>query len=242
MSTKQNVLFTKNLFGYELIIPPPNNLPDDMFTIYLTDNNTNKDVALSMGWNEVIVTDEFSHITDNFNKRFSIGYINSHPHKFIKNILDYNYIFMIDSNVQTLWSGYDNFINLCKEDYALYVTSGYYPTDVDNLHQESLRSNQTRWSYNFSEIQNSTQRYIDDLISNNVDIDQLSICSAKYFGWNPHHKEYSFLTNLMYEEHKKHIQGNIILTYLLGKYPNYVYNFKNDQYVGGLLTSHNYNA
>jgi hypothetical protein len=242
MSTKQNVLFTKNLFGYEMIISPPNNLPEDMFTIYLTDNNSNKDIALSMGWNEVIVTDEFSHITDNFNKRFSIGYINSYPHKFIKNILDYNYIFMIDSNVKRLGDWYDNFINSCKGDYALYVASGYYPKNVDNLHQELLRSNQPRWSYNFSEIRNSTQRYIDDLMSNNVDIDQLSVCSAKYFGWNPHHKEYSFLTNLMYEEHKKHIQGNIILTYLLGKYPNYVYNFKNEKWGGGILTPHNYNA
>jgi hypothetical protein len=122
------------------------------------------------------------------------------------------------------------------------VTTGYYPSEVDNLHQELVRSNQDRWRYNFSIIENNTKQYIEDLTNLGVDISNLGICSAKYFAWNPHHEKYSFLTNLMYEEHKKHLQGNIIQTYLLGKYPNYIYNYKNDQYFGGSLTPHNFNA
>jgi hypothetical protein len=241
MTNKKNILFTKNLFGYEHVILP-SNLPDNLHKIYLTDSESNKEIALSKGWDEVIITNEFSHITDNFGRRSSIGYINSHPHKFIKNILDYNFVFMIDSNVQSLWVGYDNFVNSCGQEHALYVTTGYYPSEVDNLHQELVRSNQERWRYNFSIIENNTKQYIEDLTNLGVDISNLGICSAKYFGWNPHHEKYSFLTNLMYEEHKKHLQGNIIQTYLLGKYPNYIYNYKNDQYFGGSLTPHNFNA
>jgi hypothetical protein len=242
MLNKKNILFTKNLFGYEHIIPPPSNLPDNMHTLYLTDSESNKELALSMGWDEVIVTHEFSHITDNFGRRSSIGYINSHPHKFIKNILDYNFVFMIDSNVQSFWVGYDDFVSSCSNEHALYVTTRYYPVGIDNLHHELIRSNQDRWRYNFSEIKNSTEFYMEDLQKDGVDVDNLNICSAKYFGWNPHHKMYLFLTNFMYSEHKKHIQGNIVLTYLLGKYPNYIFNYKNNQYVGGSLTAHNYNA
>jgi hypothetical protein len=35
-----------------------------------------------------------------------------------------------------MWDGYENFVNSCEDNNVLYVTSGYYPIELDNLLEE----------------------------------------------------------------------------------------------------------
>lgn len=242
MTIKNDLFLVKNLYGYENVISPPNNLPKDMITCYLTDKDEYGDLALSLGWQKSVVTHKFLDIEDPFSRRSLIGYINSKPQDFIKDLMEYDRVFISDSNIQTIWDGYENFINSCQDDKALYVTSGYYPEEIDHLPQEIYRSNQPRWEYNYDSIYKCANDYINELTDIGVDINTLRVCSAKYFGWNPKNKNFNTLSELMYAEHKKHIQGNIILTYLLGKYPDYVYNYNNGGYAGGVINQHNFNA
>lgn len=237
---KKNLFLVKNFFNYEKIIPPPENIPNNMVCCYLTDSFENKEIAISLGWNFSVVNDKYRNIDNLEYKRFVCGHVNSKPHEFVSEVFDFNFTFVSDSNIVRLWDGYENFIDKCTSENALFFTSGYYPKEIDNLHEEIIRSKQRRWEYNYENMKKYTNEYIEELSNLDVDINNLSICSAKYFGWNPHHEKFEFFSNLMYNEHKKHLQGNIIQTYLLGKYPSYIYNHNNISYIGGILNIHNY--
>jgi hypothetical protein len=243
MSIDKNIFLVKNLYNYEKVISPPTNLPNNFVTVYLTDNDTNYELAINLGWEIVKKTEEFLDIDDKFERRKIISYINSFPHKLVSEVLDYNFVFICDSNIITLWDEYVNFTNKCSSEYALFVTSGYYSGSRDTIiNERDVSANMGRWSYNHNEIINSSNDYIQKLNDNNVDITKLSIVSAKYIGWNLKHEKYNFLSEMLYSEGCKHIQGNIILTYMSGLYPNIIYNYRSNNYNGGHLNSHNYSA
>jgi hypothetical protein len=239
----KNIFLVKNLFNYEKVIAPPNNLPNNFDTVYVTDNDTNYNLATKLGWTIVKKTEKFLNITDKFERRKAVMYINSFPHKVAPEILEYELVFVCDSNIVRLWDDYNDFTSNCSKDYSLFITSGFYYGERDNIIEESLMSSKTdRWLYNKEGIINSTNRYIEELTKNNVDVSKLSIVSAKYIGWNLKHEKYDFLSNMMYNEGCEHLQGNIILTYMNGLYPNVIYNYYTKNYSGGLLNPHNYSA
>ena len=242
MKVDKNVFLVKNFYNYEKVIGPPPNLPNNFVKVYLTDNQINYELAINLGWDIVKKTEEFLHINDLFEKRKVISYINAFPHKVVPEILDYNFVFVCDSNIITLWDEYINFINNCSSDHALFVTSGYYSGNRDTIMGELKSSFVDRWSYNHNEIRESSNNYIQELKENNVDTTKLSVVSAKYIGWNLKHEKYNFLSEMLYSEGCKHLQGNIILTYMFGLYPNIVYNYHTNNYKGGSLNAHNYSA
>ena len=249
MKIDKNIFLVKNLYDYEKVIGPPSNLPNDFVTVYLTDNEINYGLAINLGWDIVKKTEEFLHINDLFERRKVISYINSFPHKVVPEVLDYNFVFVCDSNIITLWDEYVNFTNNCSSDHALFVCSGYYSGSQfkklghrDTIIGELESSFHARWSYNHKEIRESSNKYIQELKENNVDITKLSVVSAKYIGWNLKHEKYNFLSEMLYSEGCKHLQGNIILTYMFGLYPNIVYNYHTNNYKGGSLNAHNYSA
>jgi hypothetical protein len=241
--TNKNIFLVKNLYNYEKIVPPPSNLPDNFTTVYVTDNDTNTNLAKDLGWGIVKKTEEFLNITDKFGRRKSISYINSFPHKVVPEVLDYDFVFVCDSNIVRLWDKYIDFTNKCLSKYSLFVTSGYYSGNRNTIISEcDASSNVSRWSYNKTEIIESTNRYINKLNENNVDINNLSIVSAKYIGWNLKHDKYEFLSNLLYSEYCENLQGNIILTYMSGLYPNIIYNYHTNDYSGAELNGHNFES
>lgn len=233
----------KNLYNYEKVIPPPPNLPKNLKTVYITDTDENQHKATQLGWDIVKKTDMFLNIVDNFERRKSVAFINSFPLKVVPEMLEVRFIFICDSNIVTLWNQYNDFVNSCSEDFALFVTSGYYKGLRDNILSEcddSIRS--TRWSYNHKEIKKCTDGYIDDLKLKNIDINKLSVVSAKYIGWNPSHKQYEKISNKLYEEYCTNLQGNIILTYMSAIYPKDIFNFFTNDYSGSNLNQHNFSA
>lgn len=238
-----NIFLVKNFFSYEEIIKPPLNLPSGFTTVYVTDSESNCDIAKNLGWNITKNISKFLNITDSFERRKSIAYINCYPHELVPEILDYNLVFVSDSNIQSLWNNYVTFVNLSNEsDKALFVTSGYYNDDKDNISFECDRSGQKRWGYNHKEIKNNTQLYINDIKSKNIDVSKLSVISAKYIGWNLHHPDFKLLSDKLYEEYTKHLQGNIILTYMSGMYPDSIFNYHCNDYSGGKVNSHKFKA
>jgi hypothetical protein len=237
-----NVFLVKNLYNYEAIAPPPENLPDNFITYYITDNETTAIEAKNLGWGYTYVTDMFSKIEDLFERRKSIAYINSFPHEFITDNVDYDLIFICDSNVIRLWSNYPDFISKCDKNKALFLTNGYYDEGRNSIVAEIEGSNQSRWSYNYDQIKFNGKKYIDHLNELGIDLNKLGVCSAKYIGWNPSHESYHLLTNKLYDEYCKHLQGNIILTYLSGIYEQDIFVYYSDNYNGGLLNKHNYSA
>ena len=236
-----NIFLVKNLFDYEEVIPPPSNLTN-MITVYITDSDHNVELAKSFGWNIVKKTDKFLNLTEKFERRIAIGYINSYPHKIVPEILDYDFVFVCDSNIKSIWLEYENFINTCSYDKALFITSGNYLVD-DTITLELDRSLASlRWSYNHNNILECTNRYKSELIDNNIDPDSLSVVSAKYIGWNLKHEKYEFLSDILYNEICKNLQGNIILTYMSGLYKDYIYNYYTNNYQGGIINSHKFDA
>lgn len=243
MTKDKNIYLVKNLYNYEKVISPPTNLSDNFVKVYITDNETNYKLAVNLGWDIVKKTEEFLNINDKFERRKIISYINSFPHKVVPEVLDYNFVFVCDSNIVTLWDNYINFTNECTSEYVLFVTSGYYSGYRDTIMGECNASlSECRWEYNHNEIVDSSNKYIQELNDNNIDTLKLSVVSAKYIGWNLKHKKYNFLSEKFYQEGCKHLQGNIILTHLSGLYPNIIYNYHSDNYKGGNLNSHNYSA
>jgi hypothetical protein len=51
---------------------------------------TNAITAKNLGWDYVSITDKFLDVTDKFSRRKSIAFINSFPHMFINNDIEYD--------------------------------------------------------------------------------------------------------------------------------------------------------
>jgi hypothetical protein len=233
----------KNLFNYERVIPPPINLPKELKTVYLTDSDQNAQKASELGWDVVKKTEEFLNVQGKFERRKCIGYINSFPLKVVPEISDASFVFICDSNITRLWELYENFVQSCNENFALFVTSGYYQGHRDNIRVEcQVSCGSNRWRYNFNEIKNSTERYINELVQNKIDINSLSIVSAKYIGWNVNHADYEMMSNILYKEYCENLQGNIILTYMSGMYKDKIFNYYTNDYTNAGLNPHNYEA
>lgn len=239
----KNVFLVKNLFNYEKVIPPPTNLPKNFETVYLTDNDNNCELAKNLGWGIVKKIEQFLNVEDKFERRKIIAFINSFPHKLVPEVLDYNFVFVSDSNIVRLWDEYIIFTQNCSNEFALFVTSGYYSDERNTIMAECNQSaNTERWSYNKKEIIDSTNRYICELNENNINVELLSVVSAKYIGWNLHHEKYELLSNLLFKEGSENLQGNIILTYISGIYADDIYNYNTKNYLGGILNEHNIQA
>lgn len=238
-----NYFLVKNLFNYEMVISPPKNLPKNLKSVYLTDNEENATLAKKLGWDIVKKTNLFLDIQCKFERRKCIGYINSFPLKVVTELKDANFVFICDSNITELWVLYDDFVNSCSEKYPLFVTSGYYKGLRDNITSECNEScSVSRWSYNHDKIKSCTSRYVSDLIINRIHIESLSVVSAKYIGWNVNHPDYNYLSDFLYKEYSENLQGNIILTYMSGIFSEKIYNFYTNNYTGARLNNHNYEA
>jgi hypothetical protein len=243
MMIDKNVFLVKNLFNYEKVISPPTNLPENFETVYLTDNDINCELAKNLGWGIVKKIEQFLNVQDKFERRKIIAFINSFPHRLVPEVLDYKFVFVSDSNIVRIWDEYINFTESCTSKFALFVTSGYYSDERDTIMAECHQSaNTERWDYNKNQIISSTNQYIEELNKKNIDVEKLSVVSAKYIGWNLNHVKYELLSNLLYKEGCENLQGNIILSYISGIFPDFVYNYNTKNYSGGILNSHNIQA
>lgn len=239
----KNYFLVKNFFNYEKVVAPPINLPKNLISVYVTDNDQNYLLAKNLGWDIVKKTNLFLNITDKFERRKCVAYINSYPLKVVSEINDANFVFICDSNIVKLGDWYDNFVNSCDDKYSLFLISGYYSGMRDNIKQECHEScSNERWSYNHEQIKNCTQRYINELLEKKINLNNLSVVSAKYFGWNLKSQDYEFLSDILYKEYCENLQGNIILTYLSGIYSDKIFNYVPSSYGGGILNPHNFNA
>jgi len=233
----------KNLFNYEKVVSPPKNLPTHLKTVYVTDTLENVTLAKELGWNYIKRVTQYEHIVDPIERRRSIAFINSYPLKTVPELENPRYVFICDSNIDSLWLNYEKFVNSCEDKYALFVTSGFYQGDRDNLEIECQHSCGTpRWSYNHKEIRESTDRYKLILEDNKINYNELSIVSAKYFGWNVQHPMFGKLSDILFDEYNQNIQGNIILTYMSGLYSEFIYNYYDNDYSGGKVNKHNFQS
>jgi len=174
-------LIFKNFFGYDPVLKVPHNLPENIAPIYITDSVEAVETAASLGWN-VIYIDSYKHITDKFERRKIIAWINCFPEK-LPGLEKYKYIFVCDSNVIKLDTNYAQFISHKSDKKALYVTSGWYSGVNNTMQKELERSLQNmRWSYNFEQIKSSTNNYIKILSSMNIPLTDTPVVSAKYIG------------------------------------------------------------
>jgi hypothetical protein len=233
-------LVFKNFYDYDPVLKIPDNLPTNMTPVYITDSSSNISIATSLGW-QCYYVDTFKNITDPFQMRLTIAYINCYVEKVVPELLKYKYIFICDSNVVKLDSNYTDFINKRNINKALYLTSGWYRGNHNTMERELQRSiRNIRWRYNFDQMIHATNRYMTELKKLNIDIHDTPVVSAKYIGWNISHPNKELLADYVYEEYKKHLQGNIIFSFILKLYPEYIEHytdFKND----GAVIGHVYN-
>jgi hypothetical protein len=243
MNTFQTAFFVKNLFNYETIIAPPVNLPSHMHSIYLTDSSANAERALTLGWKEVIVTTQFSNLEHKQHRRLSIAYINAYPGKFVPNAERFDLFFVSDSNILRLFDEYIDFVNSCNDQYCLFVTSGWYHGQRDNILSELVASlAQPRWSYFHQSMRVRVEEYCEFFKQQSKNVYQVSVCSAKYFGWNLKHPYYLQLSTEYYNEHLLHLQGNITLSYLKERHPQLVQEHKLIAVSNGAVSNHNFEA
>jgi hypothetical protein len=198
-------------------------MPLNVTPIYITDCMTKYNQAKDMGYT-AYYTDKYKDITDSFERRKIIAYINCYPEKVIPELLQYTYVFICDSNVVELDSNYKEFINLKSDNKCLYLTSGWYKKSDNTMKKELERSlHNPRWQYNFDQMKDSVNEYFKLLEKLNINIDDTPVVSAKYIGWNIKHNYKNILSDFVYKEYMKHLQGNII--FLL--YLKYIQNILN---------------
>lgn len=230
-------LLFKNLFNYDVVLPPPINTPSNIDTIYLTDNIITQTNALSKGWKYSYITEQFLYHISNIEKRQAIAYINCYPENVISEIKEYDYVFICDSNVLKMDTNYGEFTNNSSNKHALYVTSGYYKGNNNNILEELNRSlSNMRWSYDFQNIKDATFEYLQQFKDMNIDYNSVPVVSAKYIGWNIHHDNKNLVADYVYKEYCKHLQGNIIFSTCLVLYPELIFHytdFLNDGCVNG---------
>lgn len=216
----------KNLFNYDIIYPPPSNLSSNIDSVYVTDNSNSYHEALNKGWKYVYIVTEFLDKNDSFSKRLAIAYINCYPEKLIPELNRYNYIFICDANFINLPSNYNDFLSNKSIKYALYINSGYYKNDQNNIKEELYRSiHNSRWSYNFKQMIISTNEYLKLLNSINLDYKTIPVISAKYIGWNINHNNKNYIADYVYNEYSKHLQGNIIFSMCLALFKENIFHF-----------------
>ena len=103
--------YTFNLYQYEYVLPPPQNIPSGITTIYVTDNDDTEYGALQNGWDKVIKFTNFVGETDSFKMRVNISYIKTFFYEIVPELSEYDLVFMCDSNVKTLFDGWFDFYN-----------------------------------------------------------------------------------------------------------------------------------
>ena len=233
---------TKNLWGYEELNPAPQLLDDTFFKFYITDDANSKEQLLNNGWDDVIIIENYKDITNLKERRRIISEINCFPGKYIENLNNFEKVFNVDSNVTSLWYDFLKFTNSCPEDKCLYITSGWYEGHRNTILSELNASNQNRWSYDYESMKLSTQNYKSEIENLGIDFNSIPVISAKYFGWNLKHPEYETISNHFYKEYTKHLQVNIILSYLSSIYKTYTFEYKILNYNGGELSSHKFLA
>lgn len=250
---KNKIFLAKNFFNYEKVIGPPDGIPEELITVYLTDSQENADVAKELGWNYAVVNSNYLYLTDFMERRILIAKINCYPKIFISEIVQKyssDLIFVCDSNIVKMWDKYVDFVNSCNYSKCLHFTSGYYHNtkykegvDRDNMWSEMDSSlNRIGWEYNIQKIITCTGRYITDLQLKGIDYRNLSLVSAKYLAWNISHKDYKFLSDILYNEYLQNLQGNIILTYMSGMYKDSINNYFCTDYTGFIPNYHNFLA
>lgn len=69
-------LLYKNFWSYDPVVPVPSNLPPNIDTIYVTDNLNMALCAKNLYWTKTYVIDTHITITDAFERRKIIAYIN----------------------------------------------------------------------------------------------------------------------------------------------------------------------
>jgi len=232
-------LIFKNLFGYDTISGLPKKLPQNMRCFYIIDSTDNCQKAESLGW-ETIYINKYLDITDSFKKRKVIAEINCYPERFI-DTSQFKYVFICDSNVVALDSNYSDFVSKKSEEKALYLTSGWYKGSQNTMQQELARSlGNRRWEYNFNEMRKSVSEYLSHLTDMGKNIAHTPVISAKYIGWNINHPMKREISDYVYTEYTKHLQGNIIFSMALQIYPAHIEhytNFKNDGSVSDHIVS-----
>jgi hypothetical protein len=204
--------------------PPPAGIPTDFICLYAT--NTQKDFykAKEMGWAPMMVKHGENDPSD---IRQFVGKFKTYPEVYIPSLREFDKIFITDSDVVKLDSGYGDFIQLCLmyDEKELYATSGYYSGGRNNIQAELIASiNQKRWLYDSLNMVEATSRYIYELKKWDI-----PVVSAKFIAWNMKKKGPIAMKYLA--ESMRHLQGNIILSYLAEKYPESVMiytGFKND--------------
>jgi hypothetical protein len=213
---------TKNLWGYEQINPVPD--VGSMYPFYITDNEGSVKHAAQYGWIPILVTD-YLKVTDKLKRRSIIGEINCYPERFISFPDQYDQIFVCDSNIITLPSNFQDFVNYDPQK-ACHTVSGYYSGTRDNILSEFHASVNSRWSYNSVGMTEAVKNYLNILTDLCIDFQKESVSSAKYIGWNLRHPDKNKVADYVYSEYQKHLQGNIIFTMARILYPDLVSDFR----------------
>jgi hypothetical protein len=216
-----NAYLTFNFFGYEQVNPPPEGIPEGFGKVYLTDDTDVFIEAGALGWEARLVPKNVAN--DPWEKRKFIAAVKIYPELFLGQFLLYEKIFVTDSDVIKLDSNYEEFVaESLKDNRSLYVTGGYYSGERDTISAELTASLGGRWDYNKQEMIAATAEYVDE-------VGNCPVISAKFIGWNMKSKHR--VDHRYYRESLKHLQGNIILSYLAKKYPEEIMvygGFKND--------------
>jgi hypothetical protein len=228
------VLFV-NLWNYDPVLPIPKNAPPNVDYIYVTDTDNNVSMAKNFGYT-VYKYDIHQDLTDKFERIKIIGKFKSIPEEMIIELAKYKYIFECDANILVFDIAYTDFINNACDDYALFVTTGCYSGQQDNIYEEYKRSiTVRRWSYNFKNMTDTFNTYLELFKQKNMNPLECRVVSAKYIGWNIQHKNKKLISKFVCDEYMNHLQGNIIFSVALNLFPQDIFHFRNGFSNGDLV-------
>jgi hypothetical protein len=234
MSFNKCVLFV-NLWNYDPVLPIPQNSPENVNYIYVTDTDENVDTAKKFGY-VVYQYNTYLHITDKFERIKIVAKLKCFPEEIFPELQQYKYIFQCDANILKFDMAYTDFINSASDNYAIFVTTGWYSGEEDNIYKEYYRSiNTQRWSYNFENMTKSFNKYLELFEQTQMNPYECKVVSAKYVGFNIQHKNKKQISNFVYNEYMNHLQGNIIYSVALNLFPQDIFHFRNGFFQGEVI-------
>lgn len=222
-------LFTVNLHGYDVVNPPPTTkLP----CLYFSDDVDRAPLVSKMGWKFVFCN--LPEPRGDLERRLQVVECKLYPERFAKEVLDFDILIYVDANVKSLGCKFVEEWVPRLGDKALLLECGFYKGLQNNILSEYSRSiNQLRWAHSHDAFRKSRDEW-----KSRINLHDIPVCSAKYIVVNMKKKEeVPEIWRFLEEEHRKHIQGNIIYSIASEKFKHLIERGECDM-SGTSITSH----
>ena len=192
--------------------PPTQKIP----CFYFSDDAGREALASKMGWKFVLC--HLPEASGPRERRWQVVECKLHPERFSQEIMGFDITIYVDANVKRLGRTFLEQWVPRLGDKAILLNCGHYKGNKNNVLSEYSRSFQRRWDHSHDDFRRSRDEW-----KSRLDLERIPVCSAKYVVVNMRKKPQApEIWRFLEEEHRKHIQGNIIYSIASEKFKDMI--------------------